>query len=315
VNHSLFVLSAVAAITAGTPLVFASVGEILAERSGIMNLGVEGMMLLGAVMGIVGALATHNPWVGIAFAAGAGAALALIHAFLSVSLRANQIVSGLALVIVGTGLSAYIGQLPDDPLTERGAAPAFGPLLHGGLADLPVIGPIIFQQDAMVVLSWVTVALASFYLFGTKIGLSLRAVGEDPATADASGIRVGLVRYIHTVIGGALAGIGGAYLAIALTGIWQNGITAGAGWIAFALVSFSGWMPGRALVGAYVFGALTSLSFTLQLAGVRIPPDVLAIVPFVMTIVVLIVVSAVPSTRRRLSPPAALAVSYRREDR
>lgn len=316
-NDSVIVLSVVASIAAGTPLVFAAVGEILAERSGIMNLGVEGMMLLGAVMAILGTLATSNPWIGLLLGASAGAALASVHAFLSVTVRANQLLSGLALVIVGTGLSGFIGQIPTDPLTNRGAARTFPPLMKHGPADLPGIGPIVFGHDAVVYLSWALVALVSYYLFRTRTGLATRSVGEDPATADASGIRVSAVRYAHTVLGGVLAGVGGGYLAIALAGIWQDGITAGAGWIAFALVSFSGWRPTRALLAAYVFGALTTLSFTLQIVGVKVSGDMLALIPFVMTIVVLIAISARKGVRyrRTLSPPAALATPYDRESR
>jgi general nucleoside transport system permease protein len=315
VNDTVVVLSAAAAIVAGTPIAFAAMGEIFAERSGVMNLGVDGMMLVGGVVSVMATIATGNPWIGLGAGILAGAALSSVHAALSISLRVNQVISGLALVIVGTGFSAFLGKVPDPPLTDRGAVPGFQALLKGGPADLPVVGPLVFGRDALVYLSWVLAASATYYLFRTRAGLATRAVGEDPATSDAAGIRVPLVRYVHVVLGGALAGLGGAYLSIAITGIWQDGITAGAGWIAFALVSFSGWRPWRALFAAYLFGALTSLNFTLQSLGVRVPSDVLAMLPFAMTILVLIAVSARLSSARSLSAPAALALPYVRESR
>lgn len=314
-NDSIVVLTIAGAVVAGTPLAISAVGEILAERSGVMNLGIEGMMLVGGVLGIVGTLATHNPYVGMLLGATAGAAIALAHAALAISLRVSQVVSGLALVIVGTGLSSFIGRLPKPPLTGRQGVEGFHRLLPGGLADLPIVGPILFRHDPIVYLSWLLVAACSFYLFRTRTGLAARAVGEDPATADAAGIRVSLTRYVHTLLGGAFAGLGGGYLTIQLTGIWQDGITAGSGWIAFALVSFSGWRPWRALIAAYVFGALTNLSFTLQLLGVSIPSDLLAALPFIMTILVLMAVSARPASARSIGAPAALAEPYVRESR
>ncbi len=314
-NETVVVLSIVGAVVAGTPLALAALGEILAERSGIMNLGIEGMMLTGGVFGVATTLATHNPWLGLLVAGLSGAAPALIHAALAVSLRVNQIVSGLALVIVGAGLSSFIGKVPEPPLTERGAVASFDRLLPEGLADLPLIGPIVFGHDPIVYVSWALIGISSYYLFRTRAGLALRAVGEDPATADAAGIRVALVRYVHTLLGGALAGLGGGYLTIELTGIWQDGITAGYGWIAFAMVSFSGWRPWRALIAAYVFGALTNLSFTLQIVGVNIPSQLLAVLPFLLTIVALIAISSRAASARRLAAPAALAVPYFRESR
>jgi simple sugar transport system permease protein len=315
VNDTVAVLTIAGAVVAGTPLALSALGEILAQRSGVMNLGIEGMMLVGGVFGIVGTLATHNPFAGMLVAAAAGAVMALAHAALAISLRVNQIVSGLALVILGAGLSSFIGRIPEQPLSGRGAVGGFHRLLPGGLADLPVVGPIVFGHDPLVYISWLLVAAASYYLFRTRTGLAARAVGEDPATADAAGIRVRLVRYVHTLLGGALAGLGGGYLTIELTGIWQDGITAGYGWIAFAMVSFSGWRPWRALVAAYVFGALTNLSFTLQILGVDIPTDLLAVLPFLLTIVAVIAISARPASARKLAAPAALAVPYSRESR
>jgi general nucleoside transport system permease protein len=313
-NDSVLVATIAGAVLAGTPLILAALGEIIAERSGVMNLGIEGMMLFGGVMGIVVTLATRDPLTGIAAAAAAGAALSLVHAVLSISLKVNQIVSGLALVILGTGLSSFIGAAPATPLSQRPPVQGFGPLLPKVLADLPVAGPILFGHDVIVYLSWGLVAATSFYLWRTTPGLTVRAVGEDAATADAAGIRVETWRYVHTLIGGALAGAAGGYFTIALTASWQSGITAGSGWIAFALVSFSGWSPWRALIAAYLFGALTNLAFTLQLAGVAVPGSILAAIPFVATYIAIIVISARPGALQRRAP-GNLAVPYWRESR
>jgi simple sugar transport system permease protein len=239
--------------------------------------------------------------------------MASLHAFLSVTLRANQIVSGIALVILGTGIAAYLGSA-GPKLVDRPSGGTFEPILSGGLADLPVVGPLVFGHDLLVYGSWAVVALASWYLFRTRSGLQLRAVGEDPATADASGIPVARIRYVHVLIGGAGAGVAGAYLTLALFGSWSEELSNGTGWIAIALVIFSAWRPVRALVAAYLFGALTSLGFNLQLLEVPIPLDLLAILPFVMTLVALMVVSNLPSARR-FGAPAALAEPYWREQR
>jgi len=187
--------------------------------------------------------------------------------------------------------------------------------LRGAITELPIVGPLIFGHDWVVYLSWVLVGAASFWLFRTKNGLALRAVGEDPPTADAAGISVATTRYIYTLVGGAGAGFGGAYLTIGVFGIWQNGITAGIGWIAVALVIFAGWRPWRALVAAYIFGVLRNLSFTLQIMGVDVPSDLLNALPFILTIVALIIISARPVSARKFSGPSALAVPYSRESR
>jgi general nucleoside transport system permease protein len=303
----------VIAIGAGTPLVYAAVGEILAERSGVMNLGVEGMMLAGAVSAYWVTAETGSPGIGVLAGALAGASMASLHAFLSVTLRSNQIVSGIALVILGTGIAAYLGSA-GPKLVDRASGGTFEPILTGGIADLPIVGPLLFGHDLLVYGSWVAVAVASWYLFHTRPGLHLRAVGEDPATADASGLGIARIRYIHVLVGGAGAGIGGAYLSLALFGSWSEDLSNGTGWIAIALVIFSAWRPVRALIAAYLFGALTSLGFNLQLLEVPVPLDLLAVLPFVMTLIALMVVSNLPSARR-LGAPAALAEPYWREQR
>lgn len=314
-NDTVLILSLVTAITTGTPLLYAALGETLAERSGVMNLGVEGMMLVGAVTGFWVTSDTGSLIAGMIVGGLAAAALAVIHAVLAISLGINQIISGLALVIIGTGLSGFLGAATDPPLTTRPPGAFFTPVFGTGMSDLPIVGPLIFGHDIMVYTSWILVAAASFYLFRTRQGLYVWAVGEDPATADAAGISVMLYRYVHTLVGGFAAGIGGAYLSVSLVGTWQDSITAGAGWIAFSLVIFSGWRPWRALYAAYVFGALISLGFTLQIIGAGVPTDVLAMVPFILTIVALAIVTGRPAAARKLGAPSALSVPYSRENR
>jgi simple sugar transport system permease protein len=319
VNHSILVVTAASALFYGTPLLYAALGELLAERSGVLNLGVEGMMLVGAVTGFWTVQKLPGPGTlvllaALAVAALAAAATALIHAFLVITLRANQTVSGLALTIFAgaTGLSTYLGS--QGRLGGQPAHHAFRALDVFGLADVPIVGPILFHQNALVYASWVLVGAVSWYLFRTRPGLELRAVGESPDAADAVGISVTRQRYVHTLAGGALAGIGGAFFSLALSPSWLAGMTAGAGWIAIALVIFAFWRPALTLVGAYFFGALSSLGFTLQSRGVHLPPELFAALPYALTIVVLVAVST-GWAKRRLGAPAALGIPYVREDR
>jgi simple sugar transport system permease protein len=321
VNDSFVVIIVASAILYGTPLLFAALGELLAERSGVLNLGVEGMMLVGAVMGFwavqsLDAAGGVSLAGAIVVAALAGAAMALIHAFLVITLRANQIVSGLALTIFAgaLGLSAYLGN--DLNLSGLPAEHAFAGLDIAGLGDLPVVGPILFDQSALVYLSWACVLGIGLYLARTRPGLNVRAVGESPAAADAMGINVTVYRYVHTLVGGALAGIGGACFSLQITPQWVVGLTGGAGWIAVALVIFAFWRADLCLVGAYLFGAFSALPLTLQARGwlTSIPADIFTSLPYVMTIVVLVVVSS-GAAKRRLGAPAALGNPYVREER
>jgi len=319
VNNSILVVVLASAVAYGTPLLYAALGELLAERSGVLNLGVEGMMLVGAVMGFwaVQRIPGSGPAVlagAVAVAAVAGAAMALIHAFLVVTLRANQIVSGLALTIFAgaAGLSSYLGNdlnLADQPATHQ-----FTAFLPAGWRGATVIGPILLDQTALVYASWALVAIVILYLGRTRPGLNVRAVGEAPDAADAMGINVAAYRYAHTLAGGALAGVGGATFSLALTPQWVDGLTQGAGWIAIALVIFAFWRPGLCLVGAYFFGAFSGLPFTLQARGVTVAPELFQALPYVMTIVVLVAVSSA-GARRRLGAPKALGLPYVREDR
>jgi ABC-type uncharacterized transport system permease subunit len=312
VNDAVWVVTLAAAVSAGTPLALAATGEILAERSGVLNLGVEGMMLLGAVVSFLATHAAGNSWLGLLAGMAAGGGLAAVHAFLSVTMRANQIVSGLALVIFGTGLATFLGKpVEGQPLGSRIEA-----IRIPGLAEIPILGRILFEQDPLVYLSWLVVGLAAFYMVRTRAGLALRACGESPATADAMGLSVARIRYAHVIVGGLLAGAGGAYQVLVRVPAWNGaGTTAGIGWIALALVVFAAWRPWRALAGAYLFGAALAANFALQATGVRVvPAEFLAMLPYLLTILVLVVLSA-SSTRKRLGAPAALGVPYVREER
>ena len=316
INNSVWVVVLASAVTYGTPLLYAALGELVTERSGVLNLGVEGMMLVGAVMGFWAVQRTGSLSLAIVVAAVSGAAMALIHAFLVITLRANQIVSGLALVIFAgaAGLSSYLGN--DLNLADQPARHAFTPIFPASWQNAAVIGPILFKQSALVYASWALVAIVALYLNRTRLGLNVRAVGESPESADAMGINVTVYRYVHTLIGGALAGVGGACFTLWITPQWVDGITAGAGWIAIALVIFSFWRPSLCLIGAYLFGAFSGIPFAFQARGILkgIPPELFQALPYVMTIVVLVLVSTA-GARRRLGAPAALGIPYVREER
>jgi ABC-type uncharacterized transport system permease subunit len=321
INDSFLIVILASAVLYGTPLLFAALGELLAERSGVLNLGVEGMMLVGAVMGFWAVqrfevTTSASLAAALAVAAVAGAAMALIHAFLVITLRANQIVSGLALTIFAgaAGLSSYLGN--DLDLSGAPADHAFTPLDVFGLGDVTVLGPIVFGQSALVYGSWVCVLAVGLYLARTRPGLNVRAVGESPAAADAMGINVTSYRYAHTLAGGALAGIGGACFSLQITPQWVGGLTGGAGWIAVALVIFAFWRADLCLLGAYLFGAFSALPLTLQARGwlTEVPSEVFQSLPYMMTVVVLVIVST-GFAKRRLGAPAALGVPYVREER
>ena len=316
-NDSQLILMLVAAMALGTPLIFATVGEIIAERAGILNLGVQGMMLVGAVAGFWATFTTSSLALGVITATLAGAALSVIHAFASITLRVRQIVSGLALTLFGTGLASFLGRAGADPLVGNPSRKVFDPLITGGIADWPVVGPLIFGHDVLVYLAWVVAGGASYYLFHTRMGLSLRAVGEDPASAEASGVNVSSVRYVHVMVGGALAGLGGASFSLALVPTWQDDPIGAAGWIAIALVILASWRPWRAVFAAYLFGAAERVQFTLQTLGEPwsdVPSTVLAMLPFVLAIIAMIALAS-GKRARFLGAPAALGIPYFREQR
>ena len=319
-NNSLLVVLIASGVAYGTPLLFAALGELLAERSGVLNLGVEGMMLVGAVMGFWTVTRVHAGTaatlvLALVVAALAGTLMAGIHAFLVITLRASQIVSGLALTIFAgaAGLSSYLGN--DLNLADQPAAKTFHAFLPSGMQNIPVIGPIVFGQNILVYFSWLCVIAVGLYLSRTRPGLNVRAVGESPAAADTMGINVTAYRYAHTLAGGAFAGVAGATVTLAITPQWVDGITGGAGWIAIALVIFAFWRPELCLVGAYFFGALQALAPELQARNISLGPTVLwtNALPYVMTVLVLVVVSS-GTARRRLGAPSALGTAYVREE-
>ncbi len=306
-SFSLVTVVLAAAITAGTPILYASLGELICERAGVLNLGVEGMMLVGAVTGFIVTVQTGNHWLGFGMGIFCGGLVALIHAFLSVTLHANQVVSGLALTMFGTGLSGYLGQkMVGIPLESP-----FRAFDLPGLSNIPYLGPIFFQHDALVYLSYILIPICWYFLFHTPAGLNLRAVGEHPGAADAAGLNVAAFRYFAVVAGGMLAGAGGAYLSLAYSPSWVQNMSAGRGWIAVALVIFAMWNPLRTLLGAYLFGGIEALGFRLQAVGITVSPFFLRMLPYLFTILVLVLVTS----GRNAGAPAALGISYEREER
>ncbi|MDO4545719.1 MAG: ABC transporter permease [Bacillota bacterium] len=302
-----------ACIVAGTPLVFATLGELITEKSGSMNLGVEGMMLMGAAMGFLAGLNTSSPLLALAAAAAAGAGGALIFGVLTVSLRANQVVCGLTLTIFGTGFAQFVGE----PLLGSSAPSEitsfFSKVSIPVLGDIPVIGPIFFQQDVFVYLGYVVCGLAAVYMYKTRIGMNLKALGENNAAADASGINVNLYKYVHILIGGAFCGLGGAYLSLVRMPIWQENIVNGRGWIAVALVIFVAWNPIKGFFGAVLFGGLSILGLKLQAMGFGVSQYLVDMIPYVATI--LIVIFSTYKKRKESQPPGDLGNNYFREER
>jgi simple sugar transport system permease protein len=274
-------------LAAATPLIFAGLGELVTERTGVINLGVEGMMLVGAIAGFAAAAETgYGAAAGLPAGALAGAATAMIFAFFALSLAANQAACGLALTIFGIGLSAFVGQG-----YVSYSLPGLKPLAWPLLADIPVLGPVLFKQDAVVYLSLLAYAAVAWTLTKTRLGLLLKAVGESPEAAHAIGYSVIAIRYGAVAFGGAMAGIAGAYLSTVYTPLWVQNMTAGRGWIAVALVVFATWKPTRLLFGAYLFGFVTILQFHAQGLGIILPVQVLAALPYLATIVVLVLIS------------------------
>jgi len=276
-----------ALLVAATPILLAALGELVVERAGVLNLGVEGMMITGAICGFAMAVNTGSPVAGFVAAAAGGAALAAIFALLTQVALANQVASGLALTLFGLGLSALLGQ------GYQGIKPPPTPRLDlGPLGDLPVLGRVLFSHDLMVYLALALVAAVWGLLKYTRAGLILRAVGENHDAAHALGFRVVRVRVLAILFGGACAGLGGAYISLVRVPQWTEGMTSGAGWIALALVVFASWKAGRVLLGAWLFGGVTVLQLNLQAAGLAIPVEYLSMSPYLMTILVLVIMSA-----------------------
>ncbi len=298
-----------ATIIAGTPILFAATGELLAERSGILNLGVEGMMLVGAAFGFISTVNTGNHWLGILAALAGGGFIASIHALVTITLRGNQVVSGLALTIFGSGLSGFLGKnYQGAPMPYQ-----FKPLNIPVLGDIPFLGPVFFHHDAMVYLCIIIATAMWYLLYKTMWGLTIRSVGENPQAADAVGINVARVRYFCTIAGGMMAGLGGAYISLVYAPTWQENMTAGRGWIAVALVIFALWNPTRAILGAYLFGGVEALTFRLQTMGINISSFFLAMFPYIVTILVLVLVTI--RRRQDAGAPEALGLAYDREER
>ncbi|WP_372602771.1 ABC transporter permease [Actibacterium sp.] len=287
-------------MVASTPILLAALGELVVEKAGVLNLGVEGMMITGAICGFAIAVETGSPTLGFLAAMVGGAVLSLVFGIMTQVLLSNQVATGLALTLFGLGLSSLLGQ------GYMGVKP---PRIHdlnlGPLRDIPVVGPILFQHDAIVYISLALVLAVWAVLKYSRLGLVLRAVGESHDAAHALGYKVVRIRILAIMFGGALAGLGGAYLSLIRVPQWTEGMTAGAGWIALAIVVFASWKPGRVLLGAYLFGGVTVLQLNLQAAGLAVPVEYLSMSPYLITILVLVVMSS-DRSRAALNAPASL---------
>ena len=293
-----------ATLNAGTVLALAALGLLINEKAGVVNLGAEGMMLCAAIAGFATVVTTGNDWLGFTAGALAGAVLAAAFGVLVIWLNTNQYATGLALSLFGVGLSAFVGiNYVQAKLPERAQFNAFG------LGDMPLIGPALFRQHPLVYGAMLLALGLVWFLYRTRAGLVLRAVGESPQSAHALGYPVRLIRLGAVVFGGAMCGLAGAYLSLVYTPLWVEGMVAGKGWIALALTTFATWRPGRILLGAYLFGGVTMLQFHLQAQGVQIPSQVLSMLPYLATIVVLALISRNP-TWIRVNMPASLGKPF-----
>ncbi len=309
-HHIVLIALFFAAVQSGTTLLYPTIGEIFAERAGILNLGVEGMMIMGAFFGFVVTYITKNPYIGFLAGVLAGGVAALIHAFVSITLRGNQVVSGLALTIFGLGFTNFYGQKWINLRSPVTVSQMSIPLL----SKIPYIGPIFFKQDALVYTSYIVAIVMWFILYKTKVGVHLRATGQNARAADAMGVNVYATRYWWTFFGGLLAGAGGAYLTIAYAPFWLDGMTAGRGWIAIALVIFAMWDPLNAMIGAYLFGGIDALQLQLQAVGVTIPSSLLNMLPYLLTLIVIIIATLIVRVKH-ISAPKELGIPYNREEK
>jgi len=294
----------ISVMIAATPLVLAATGELVAERAGVLNLGVEGMMVTGALAAFAALMATGKIAWALTAAVVAGTGMATLFAVLALSLRANQVAAGLALTMFGLGLSALAGQ------GYSGQSAGAFPRLHlAGLSDLPLLGKLLFAQDGLIYLSLALLAATSWLMERTRLGLILRAIGDNHDAAHAIGHPVLAYRYGATLFGGAMAGLGGAYLSLVETPLWAERMTAGRGWIALALVVFAAWRPWRVLAGAYLFGAVTILGLHSQAFGIKIDAQLLSMLPYLVTIAVLVIISR-DKMRMKLTAPACLGKPF-----
>jgi simple sugar transport system permease protein len=308
-SGALFVGFLASTLRLAVPLIFASLGEVVTQRSGILNLGLEGLMLVGAFLGFVGANLSGNLWVGVLTGMLSGAALALVVAAFDVTLGADQTIVGIMVVIAAQGLVTYLNNVIYGGSYVPPRTEGFAPIRIPALADIPVIGETFFNQNILVYLAFLLVPVFAVALFKTTWGLRLRGVGEDPRAADAMGVSVFRVRYLAVLFGGLMAGLGGAFLTLGYLGTFNDNITAGRGWIAIALVYFGQWNPYRVLAGALLFGGVNALQLRLQAQGADLPFQFMLMLPYVLTILVLLGIS------REGRGPAALCVPYRREER
>lgn len=298
-----------ATIRAGTPILLATLGAILSERSGIINLGMEGLMLIGALSGFYTTVNTGSLFLGVVAAFVFALLAGMIHGIICVYLRGNQIVSGLALTMFGTGITALFGK----SLIGKTIV-GFHRIAIPGLSKIPYIGKAIFNQDILVYMTYILVFAMSFFLFKTSWGLKLRTTGENPSAADTSGINVYRYRFFAVIIGSGLAGIGGAYLSLAYTPLWIENMSAGRGWVAVALVIFASWSCKRAMFGSYLFGGITAMQLRFQAMGTNIPAHLLQMLPYVFTIIVLIF-ATIKLEKGASVQPESLGLPYDREDR
>ena len=318
-----------ATVSAATVFILAGLGELISERAGVLNLGVEGMMLVGALTGFVTTFLTGSYWLGFLVGSLCGAALSLLHAFLCVSLKSDQAISGIMITLLGTGLTTYFGSewtsksisgFPDTPL----------PLIGQYLVDIPALGPILFRNSAPDYLALLLLPLVWAFLYRTNLGLEIMSVGENPETADTMGVDVFKIQYLAVLLGGLLAGAAGAHLSLAFNQLWSTGMTAGRGWIAVALVIFAQWRPARVLTGAYLFGLFSVFQLRSQAISFSVPADVplagllnglldfllnptiMSTYPYIATLVVLVLV-VYRNENSQLAQPSALVQSYSRE--
>ena len=294
----------IAALKTGTPLLLIALGELVTEKSGVLNLGQEGMVLMGAMAGFAGAYYTGNLFLGVILAMVAGMTMALLFGVLSLSLNTSQVATGLALTIFSIGLSSFLGGS-----LVGSTIPGFSPIAIPVLSEIPFIGDLLFNQDILIYFSFVITACIWWVLHKTRVGLTVKAVGENPHSANALGIKVIKIRYLATLFGGAMAGIAGAYLSLSYTPMWMENMSAGRGWIALALVVFASWRVGYLILGAYLFGVASILHLMMQGFGFDISPNLLAMMPYLSTLIVMVLISS-NSLKQKLSTPMSLSKPF-----
>ncbi|MDO5133578.1 MAG: ABC transporter permease [Eubacteriales bacterium] len=298
------------AVVYAATVLYAAVGEIFSQRAGVMNLGLEGIMLMGAVSGYMVAVYQKNLLLAMLVVSLVGAALGLIFSFLVVTMQADQTVSGMAMLTFGTGLSGFLGK----PVSGVNANLAFEPVRIPLLSRIPVLGPALFNQNILVYLIYLIIPLSMIYLYRTRAGMILRALGENPAALDSAGYNVYALRYAYVIFGSVMAAVGGAVVSLAYTNFWSDGMTSGKGWIAFALVVFSAWNPLTATFGAMLFGAISIIGIDVQTVFPNVPSQVFSAMPYIATIVALVFTTG-NFRKRRSGAPAALTIPYDRENR